>query len=377
MSSQASHGLVAVSSHGFGHWAQITPVLEATDRLIAQQDLPPIRWTIRTTLDHDQIQSRYPHPVTIDPVADDFGILMFDAMRVDLVQTLQQYKHLHQNWSAHVERVSQQLVTQQVDWVLADIPYLTLAGARAAGIPSLALCSLHWAIILEQLVQSDPKALQIAQVSSQTFEQILTQMHDAYASALAFLVPEPSMHMPRLPNLHSIGPICQQAAITQVSKRDRSHWSVLASLGGIPTSYSMADWPTHCLNKPIQYIVTPSQVDQHPNAVSASQLGLSFTQTFQQCDLVITKPGYGLFAESACAGKPVIYLARDDWPESQALITWLQQHGRALSYETQPLNSLLDTLLSEAPPTPVHPSGNEEAAQWVINRLVNPQNNNA
>jgi small subunit ribosomal protein S21 len=46
-------------------------------------------------------------------------------------------------------------------------------------------------------------------------------------------------------------------------------------------------------------------------------------------DAVITKPGYGTFVEAACAGTPILYLERDDWPETPHFAAWLAQHARA------------------------------------------------
>jgi UDP-N-acetylglucosamine:LPS N-acetylglucosamine transferase len=44
-------------------------------------------------------------------------------------------------------------------------------------------------------------------------------------------------------------------------------------------------------------------------------------------DAVLTKPGYGTFAEAACAGVPVLYVSRGEWPEQPYLVNWLRQHG--------------------------------------------------
>jgi UDP-N-acetylglucosamine:LPS N-acetylglucosamine transferase len=42
------------------------------------------------------------------------------------------------------------------------------------------------------------------------------------------------------------------------------------------------------------------------------------------CDAILTKPGYGTFAEAACNGIPLLYVQREDWPESVHLVDWLR-----------------------------------------------------
>lgn len=44
---------------------------------------------------------------------------------------------------------------------------------------------------------------------------------------------------------------------------------------------------------------------------------------------MITKPGYGVFVEAACHGIPLLYLQRDDWPETPYLSAWLATHARS------------------------------------------------
>jgi UDP-N-acetylglucosamine:LPS N-acetylglucosamine transferase len=74
---------------------------------------------------------------------------------------------------------------------------------------------------------------------------------------------------------------------------------------------------------------------------------------------VITKPGYGTFVEAACAGRPILYLERDDWPETPNFADWLAQHARAGELRRDKLlagdfMAELEALLARpAPPSPL------------------------
>jgi UDP-N-acetylglucosamine:LPS N-acetylglucosamine transferase len=88
-------------------------------------------------------------------------------------------------------------------------------------------------------------------------------------------------------------------------------------------------------------------------------------------DAVLTKPGYGTFAEAACNGTPLLYLRREDWPEQDFLIDWLQTHGRCREISAGELlaGRLLPSLEAlwrqAAPPIPT-PSGAEDAAAVLL-----------
>jgi UDP-N-acetylglucosamine:LPS N-acetylglucosamine transferase len=92
-------------------------------------------------------------------------------------------------------------------------------------------------------------------------------------------------------------------------------------------------------------------------------------------DLIITKPGYGMFAEAAAAGVPVMFTARGDWPETEALVTWLQSKAHCAQITTDALRAgtfekELSRLLTQGPYTPVAPTGNDEAATLIAALFV-------
>lgn len=376
--------LVAVSSHGFGHLSQVTPVINAADQIIRDHDLDPVQWIVRTTINPDQVQSRIRPCVTIDPGSDDFGMVMIDALRVDLPASLSRYAQLHNDWERYVDHVAHHLNELAVDTVLADVPYLTLAGAARAAIPSLAICSLNWADILLSCVSRDPGALRQAGISTRAFDQILVQIRDAYNSAQVFLQPTPSMAMTMLNNALQIGPVCEPAqgvgrdALQQLARQHgftQPGWFVLVSMGGIPTPLDLSAWPAHCLGKPVYYLVAPDQVGQHIHGISTQSTGLSFANLFASCDLLIGKPGYGTFVEAACCAIPIIYVERPEWAESTALTDWIHVHGQAMAITfpelaSERLAQCMSDLLRAGRPSGIQPVGNIQAADLLLKTLL-------
>jgi UDP-N-acetylglucosamine:LPS N-acetylglucosamine transferase len=101
---------------------------------------------------------------------------------------------------------------------------------------------------------------------------------------------------------------------------------------------------------------------------------MDFSDLLASSDALLCKPGYGSFVEAASSGVPVIYVSRADWPESPALITWLQEFGRCVEVspadlEAGNLADPLRQLWTERHPTPPVPTGASEVANWLASRL--------
>jgi len=355
------HLLVAISSHGFGHLSQVAPVVNRLHALI-----PQLKITVRAALPEAQLRSRIHHLDNVQFATDDFGMVMNHAFSVDTEASLARYQSLHQGWDDKVNALAQQFIDSEVDVVLADVPYLPLAAAQVAGIPSVALCSLNWADILSHYVGLEkPQA-------------IIHTMYTAYQSARYFLQPAPSMAMPKLSNQRAIGPCCapgvaqKQTLLSTVlqHKALNNPLLVLVGMGGIPFELSLEHWATQYQGRSLCYLVSPSSANTHSNALSVEATGLSYSDLAASVDVIITKPGYGMFAEAAAAGVPVLFTARGEWPETEALVTWLQDKAHCAQITTEALRAgtfekELSKLLTQGPYTPVAPTGNDEAAALI------------
>ena len=394
------HLMAAISAHGFGHLAQVAPVIHACQRLTQQGLAPDFELTFRSTLPKQQIASRIKRPFHLDRGADDFGMVMHDARRVDLVKSLQRYATLHQQWNQHVQDLASHLASLRLTGLVADAPYLTLAAAKAANIPSVAICSLNWADILENCVRLDRNAAKEANVSTAQLTQILRQMRDAYLCADLVLCPEPAIDTTGLKTV-AIGPLATIAVPSQRAellawiqqqtsdylKPTQDCWIVLTSMGGIDMSLHPEKWPTtvvgRSLGRKVIYLMDRSLVANAPHAVGFDLNRFDFDVMMASCDLVLTKPGYGMFVETRVNRKPLLYLERDQWPESECLMRWAHHHlpARKISLRqiatgdfanelaallSQPLNQPL----SQPPIEPADFDGADVAARHIKRLLL-------
>jgi len=354
------HLLVDVTGHGYGHFAQTAHVLNALNEVS-----PNITITLRTALPNELVKSLLNNPVEHIQRSNDFGMYMTSALDVDKPQSAKAYQALHQHWDVEVVSEAELLQALAPDLVVSNVSYLTLAAAKTIDLPSIAFCSLNWAEIYRGYFHHRPEAHAI-------YQQMLT----AYNSALVFFQPEPSMYMPGLDNLHTVGALAmigtnQRAKLIEQQKLGADCRFVLVSLGGVATKIPVEQWPQF---PDIVWVITWQQDVSRPDIVAHTQFDISFTDLIASCDAIITKPGYGTVVEAVCNQIPILYVARQDWPEEPYLIEWLAQWGRSQQITYQQLQSggfyeelhgLFDNRLALGK----LPSGNKEIAGKIANLL--------
>jgi hypothetical protein len=349
-----------ISSHGFGHLAQLAPVLNAL-----RQSLPKLALTLRSGLPRQRLASRITGEFTHIAAASDFGFVMKNALDIDQTASAARYRDFHADWPARVAREAETLAALAPDLVLTGVAYLPLAGAAAAGIRAASLCSLNWADLFAHYFGTGPWAADIH-----------AQMLAAYRSAL-FLRTTPAMPMTDLNDgTATVGPVADPVATdrpriaAQLGLPADRRW-VLVALGGFDFPLPAAGWPRR---DDIAWLLPaawqPARDDQF-----AIDSAAPFAELFACADALIAKPGYGTFVEAAVQGVPLLYLRRPDWPEEACLLDWIHRHARAaeLGREAaggEALLAALDHLWAmRAPPPPV-PTGAAEAAGQLLRLLV-------
>ncbi len=354
--------LVDLTAHGFGHLGQTAPVVNALARRI-----PGLRVTVRSAAPAELLRRRIECDFRHIPVALDFGMKMASAVEVQVAESAAAYREYHAGWQAKVQRAAQEMRELKPDLLLANVPYLSLAAARATGIRAVAMCSLNWADIYRHYCSAEANA-----------DDIHGQMVAAYNGADAFFKIEPAMHMADLRNARSIAPIAQVGRNRRADIDARLGSGdfgklVLVAMGGIEHRLPMAHWPRM---PGVRWIIPEVWGIARDDMVPFESLACPFGDVLASCDAVLTKPGYGTFAEAACGGIPVLYVSRQDWPEEPCLVRWLQQNGvcREVAREQLQDGDLADALdeLWSRPRPPVPVAGGAEEAAAILASMLPP-----
>jgi hypothetical protein len=361
MTKDVPHLLVYLSGHGFGHVSQVAPALNHL-----RQQCPALRLTVCSTAPLPQLRARIVGEFLHIDQAADFGMVMASALDVLPEASLAEYQQWHGDWEGRVQQETTRIKALRPDFVLTNVAYTPLAAAAKLGIPCAAMCSLHWADIFAAYCGEMAGAA-----------QILAQMQAAYAAADTFLRITPAMPMTDLANARSIDPIAKvginrRAEINTQLKLAADEKLVLVSMGGMALRLPVENWPQ--MNGIRWLIQSDWQVDR-PDVTVLESLTMEFTDLLASCDALLCKPGYGSFAEAACNGIPLLYVAREDWPEEPHLIAWLETHGlcrrvqrRALELGT--FEAELRELLSQPKPKPVKPLGIPQAADLLLAHIT-------
>ncbi len=352
------HLVVSISGHGFGHVAQTAPILN-----LLSKRMPQLRITVRSAVPQAHLRSRINAPFEHLQSQGDIGMIMSSALDVCVAESRSAYQTFHADWNTRVADEAKLLRELDADAVFSNVGYLALAGAQKAGIPNAALCSLNWADIYRHCCGSDA---------------IANQIYTCYAQADVFFRATPGMLMRDLPNLVPVSPIAAVGDIKrnqlnqelQLSAKDKL---VLVSMGGIASRLPIERWPCR---ENVFWVVQESWKVSHPKAIVLEMLKINFSDLLASCDVLVCKPGYGSFVEAACCCKPVLYVNRPDWPETPALVDWLQQNGvcREISLgqtESGEFFLELENVLQSPPPFRPTPNGADQVVNWLMENFFN------
>jgi len=355
-SASTAHLLVDVSAHGLGHLAQVAPVLNALGGR-----LPNLRISVRSGLSSGQLRARIAPAFTHLPGASDFGYVMRDATRVDLAATALAYRRQHAEWEQLLARETAFLAALKPDLVLSDVAYLPLAGAQRARLRSIAMCSLNWADLFAHFFAGEAWAAAIHH-----------EMLAAYNSAEVFLRLTPAMPMVDLAKRRSIAPVAAIGRSRRGELREKLGCAaderlLLVAFGGFDKRLPIAGWPPA---GKLRWLVPQAWCCEQPGISPLESLGLAFTDLICSVDAVLTKPGYGTFTEAACNGTPVLYLRRENWPEQEPLIDWLESNARCRAVDESEMSALAIASvvdeLSRQPAPPIPPAGGADEAAAIL-----------
>jgi hypothetical protein len=299
---------VDISGHGYGHLAQVAPVLAGLTRR-----LPRLRLTIRSQLAPQVVRARIKHEHQILPSDFDFGVCMRDALTVDAVATFQAYDRLFQDWTKVVAAAAEPIARTDVTLVLSNISFISAAAAKAVGVPAILMSSLDWAQVFESHCGHLPRANDLA-----------ARMRQMYRSARQTIALRPSLPMRGLPAVRHIGPVAQsgQARRSEVLAKlgaPKNARLVLFGFGGsVPPVPDLAPIPSDLA------LLGPHAWSGQNGFRSVEEAEVPFLDLLASCDLVVSKLGYGIVTETALAGRPFVGFTRAHWPEDPVLERWIR-----------------------------------------------------
>jgi hypothetical protein len=304
---------VAITNHGFGHVTRTASVLAELQnrcpelRLIVVTTAP--RWLLEAYLSADFIHR---------PRQLDIGVIQSDSLTLDPAATLSALEELKASAPELIDAESRFIRDQGVQLVLADIPPLATQIAKAAGVPCWMMGNFGWDLIYQQW--------------GEKFEDIIHWIQGCFADCdRLFRLP---FHAPMsgFPVIEDVGLTGGQPRYSAEEVRARLKLTVpkervvLLTFGGLGLHYI----PYHHLEyfPDWQFITFDTKAPDHwANLIKVNGQAYRPVDLMPACGVMVSKPGYGTFAEGCRVGIPIVSLPRANFAEAQYLLAGLQQYS--------------------------------------------------
>ncbi|MDZ4856105.1 MAG: hypothetical protein SGJ26_14805 [Nitrospirota bacterium] len=349
----------AISGHGYGHAAQVVPVLNALGALV-----PGVTAILRTTVPALFFQDRLTIPWEQSPVQQDVGCIQDGPLNIDIDATWEAHRQFHETWDTRLsdEVAAMQAVSPAL--IIADTPYLAIEAGSRAGIPTIALANLTWDLVLKEFFRT----------SNPTQQQLIQRIRKSYAKADMALRITPAPNIDTFSNIIDIGPIASPASpergrLASVLSLMPNERTVLVGFGGIPlTSLPLAHMEQL---RHYRFLFDGPVPAGYTRIHSTKTLPFSFKTLLASVDIIMTKPGYGTIVEAVALQQPIVYVRRYNFADEPPLVDYLHRYGRGVELALDDFTqgrweaALQQAFATPLPSLPPLPTGAAEAADAI------------
>ena len=328
--------VVYVSGHGFGHAVRSAEVCRALLR-----QAPEIRVQVRT----EAPAWLFPPGVQVVRRRLDVGVVQPDSLRIDPSATLARYAAHVSDEDRLIAAEAAELQAAGAQLVVADVPSAAFVVAERAGVPGVGVANFSWDWIYEPYVADEP-----------AHAPLLDRLRVQYGRATCLL---------RLPFHGDLSAFPRIEDVPLIARRSRADRATTRRALGLPLDVPVVllSFGGHAFGGPdaarlrgldrFAFVTTVPTGGPRAegNLLSLPPLGDEYVDLLAACDVVITKPGYGIVADVLANRVPALYVSRPGFREEPILARALEVEGRALelpgeALEHWDLGSWLDRLLA-------------------------------
>jgi len=351
---------LAITNHGFGHATRAASVAAEIQRLC-----PEILLVLVTTAPRWLLEGYISGDFILRPRAYDIGVIQTDSITMDKVATLKKLQELKARQASIVASEVNFIKQNRVGLILADLPPMAAAIAKAANIPCYMMSNFGWDFIYQAWQDELPE-----------FGEMVEWIRGCFSQCdRLFRLPlhEPMTAFPHITDVGFTGgtprysPEQLKRDLNLTAPKERTVLLTFGGLGLEQIPYQnlkhFADW---------QFITFDRNAPNLPNLVKLSSPEYRPVDVMPLCYCMISKPGYSTFSEACRQNLPIISITRDDFAEAPVLLRATQNYvpHRIL----QPAEFFTGTwkFLHEPlqPPLQAHEittDGNHEIAQAILN----------
>lgn len=346
-----------ISGHGYGHATRSIEVIRNILRQVPSAAAFVITDSPKWLFPRNIVES-----VRFIDGSCDIGAVQQNSFEVDVRATLKTVADFYGTFESRITEEADFLRNCRIDVVVGDIPALSFLAADAAGIASIGIANFSWDWIYQPYVAQYPE-----------YSWIVDATQSAYSKAGKLL---------RLP-FHgdlSVFPVIKDIPLI-AGKPKKGREQTRQSLGIAPEERAIlvlfrpADLDqidTRRLAELAEYkFVFLNEISPAANFIITERDACTSPDLVAACDLVVTKPGYGIISECATTGTPMLYAARENFQEYDVLAKGLETlnmgallpHDRLVSGDW---GEAIQTILSENHTWEIPASNGAEVAAGEI-----------
>lgn len=299
------HILFYISGHGFGHARRTAQVIAS---LLTHY--PAIRISARTSAPASIFTAVGLPGDRIASSSIDTGVVEDNALTIDPQRTLERIAALlamrEQTIAAELAAVGDAGVTL----IATDIPFLAGDVAHALGVPCVAMGNFTWDWIYAPYFAEHPHGGEMRESIRRSYALMTAVLRQGFA--------HPMDQFPRVvdvPLVVTRSRLEPADALRRLGldSRDARPRVLLGMRGGT----SLAALVAGVLGSPHFLFVTvqPLPPDSPPNVRQVSLDGLDFADLLSVCDVIISKLGYGIVADSIAADTRLVWPRRTGFRE--------------------------------------------------------------
>ncbi|BCS32885.1 arabinose kinase [Luteitalea sp. TBR-22] len=304
-----------ISGHGFGHASRQVEVINAFGAL-----RPDVPITIFTEASPWLLDRTVRVPVARRPWAVDTGAIQRDSLRLDIPATLEAARGFEQEADASAVALADALRANGTRVVVCDAPAMPCTAAVLAGARAIVLANFTWDWIYEDFTADHPG-----------FDDLPRRLGRRYAEA------EAAWRLPMYGGFSTVRTVLDFPWVARRARRDPSETRrllgmdqgrphVLVSFGGYGVAgmtLAQHDGAPYrlVLSSGAQHGSTDAPADAlHADRDRLEALDLRYEDLVAACDVVVSKPGYGIVSECVANGTALLYTDRGRFREYPVMV---------------------------------------------------------
>ncbi|MFQ5636431.1 MAG: glycosyltransferase family protein [bacterium] len=306
--------LFYISGHGYGH---ATRAIEVINALAAKN--PNLYFHIKSNAPHWIFELNVKASHSFYPLKTDIGVAQQTSFEIDKLQTLAQWQALYREKPVLVEKEAAFALRNDIKIVIGDIPPLAFDVAEQAGVPSVAIGNFSWDWILSEYIREIP-----------VFADVVAHIQESYRKADLLLRLPMHGDLSVFQNIKDIPLIARRAVepkskILKALNIETTPQSILVLVALRATDLAEVDLETAFSDRRYLFITLGFE-RTFENSLNVAPDFIRFPELVNACDLVVSKPGYGLVSEIVANRTPLLYTSRADFIEYNVLVKWVRKY---------------------------------------------------